>query len=119
MTPHAAPSAPAVPWQTKCTSVGEGSGTDADTDTVSGYHAASVLLTLSSMSRLRTVVSSTAIVAVLAFGFGSWFVMTPREEERKVLVKVTRPYYITERMIIDLCYLCMVDDTYDYDLICI
>ncbi|XP_026199827.1 ubiquinol-cytochrome-c reductase complex assembly factor 3 [Anabas testudineus] len=39
------------------------------------------------MSRLRTVVSSTAIVAVLAFGFGSWFVMTPREEERKVLVK--------------------------------
>ncbi|XP_070760939.1 ubiquinol-cytochrome-c reductase complex assembly factor 3 [Enoplosus armatus] len=39
------------------------------------------------MSSLRTILNSTAMVAVLGIGYGMWSIMAPGEERRKELIK--------------------------------
>ncbi|XP_040010049.1 ubiquinol-cytochrome-c reductase complex assembly factor 3 [Xiphias gladius] len=39
------------------------------------------------MSGLRTILSSTAMVAVLGVGYGMWSVIAPGEDRRKELIK--------------------------------
>ena len=45
-------------------------------------------LHLSRMSGLRTILSSTAMVAVLGVGYGMWSIIAPGEDRRKELLKV-------------------------------
>ncbi|XP_029915186.1 ubiquinol-cytochrome-c reductase complex assembly factor 3 [Myripristis murdjan] len=39
------------------------------------------------MSSLRTILSSTALVAVVAVGYGMWSIISPGEERRREMIK--------------------------------